>query len=115
MADQLSRLLPGVSCVNLKNILWPLPIRLFWAAIQGWSKDDVPRLGASLAYYTLFAVSPILLIAIAIAGAVYGPDAVRGQIVNEIGGLIGRDGAQAIQAILQGAHRNPTGTLAVII
>jgi len=33
---------------------------LFWVAIQGWSKDDVPRLGASLAYYTLFAVSPIL-------------------------------------------------------
>ena len=101
--------------IRLPKITLPLLPRLLWNAIQGWSKDDVPRLGASLAYYTLFAVSPILLIAIAIAGAVYGPDAVRGQIVNEIGGLIGRDGAQAIQSILQGAHRNPTVTLAVII
>ena len=101
--------------IRFPKITLPLLPRLLWNAIQGWSKDDVPRLGASLAYYTLFAVSPILLIAIAIAGAVYGPDAVRGQIVNEIGGLIGTDGAKAIQAILQGAHRNPTGTLAVII
>src|SRR5467141_3099484 len=93
----------------------PQFFKLFWAAIQGWSKDDVPRLGASLAYYTLFAVSPILVIVIAIAGSVYGPDAVRGQIVGEIGGLIGRQGAEAVQAILQSAHQNRTGTLAVII
>lgn len=93
----------------------PRLFTLFWAAIKGWSKDDVPRLGASLAYYTLFAVSPILIIAIAIAGAVYGPDAVRGQIVGEIGGLIGQQGAQAIQTILQSAHQNRTGTLAVVI
>lgn len=93
----------------------PLPLRLFWAAVVGWSKDDVPRLGASLAYYTLFAVSPILIIAIAIAGAVYGPDAVRGQIVAEIGQLIGKQGAEAVQALLQGAHRDTAGTFAVIV
>jgi len=93
----------------------PLMLRLFWDAIKGWSKDDVPRLGASLAYYTLFAVSPILVIAIAIAGAAFGAEAVRGQIVGEIDGLIGKQGAEAVQSLLQGAHRNPTGTLAVII
>jgi membrane protein len=93
----------------------PLLPRLVWLAIKGWSKDNVPRLGASLAYYTLFAVSPILLIAIAIAGSVFGEEAVRGQIVGEIDGLIGRQGAEAVQAILQGAHRAPTGTLAVIV
>jgi membrane protein len=93
----------------------PWQLRLFWAAVTGWSKDDVPRLGASLAYYTLFAISPILIIVIAIAGAVYGPDAVRGQIVGEIDRLVGREGAQAIQAILRGAHQSHTGTLAVII
>lgn len=93
----------------------PLLLRLFWAAIQGWSKDNVPRLGASLAYYTLFAVSPILIIAIAIAGSVFGPEAVRGQIVGEIDGLIGRQGAEAIQSLLQGAHRDTTSTLALIV
>lgn len=93
----------------------PTILKLFWAALTGWSKDDVPRLGASLAYYTLFAVGPILLIAIAIAGTVYGPDAVRGQIVGEISGLIGRQGAEAVQTILQSAHQNRTGSVAVII
>jgi membrane protein len=93
----------------------PQFFKLFWAALKGWSKDDVPRLGASLAYYTLFAISPILVIAIAIAGSVFGPDAVSGQIVTEIDGLIGRQGAEAVQTILQSAHRNPTGTFAVII
>ena len=93
----------------------PTVLKLFWAALKGWSKDDVPRLGASLAYYTLFAVGPILIIAIAIAGTVYGPDAVRGQIVGEISGLIGQQGAEAVQTILQGAHQSRTGSLAVII
>jgi membrane protein len=93
----------------------PTFFKLFWAAIQGWSKDDVPRLGASLAYYTLFAISPILVIAIGIAGSVFGPDAVRGQLVGEIDGLIGRQGAEAVQAILQSAHQNRTGTFAVVI
>jgi membrane protein len=92
----------------------PLFARLAWKGIQGWSKDNVPRLGASLAYYTLFAVSPILVIAIAIAGSVFGEEAVRGRIVNEIDGLVGRQGAEAIQTILQGAHRDRSGTLAVL-
>jgi len=93
----------------------PTFFKLFWAALQGWSKDDVPRLGASLAYYTLFAISPILVIAMGIAGSVFGPEAVRGQLVGEIDGLIGRQGAEAVQAILQSAHQNRTGTFAVII
>lgn len=93
----------------------PLVLRLAWTSIQGWSKDNVPRLGASLAYYTLFAVSPFLVIVIAIAGSAFGEEAVRGQIVTEIDGLVGRQGAEAIQAILQGAHQNRSGTLAMLI
>ena len=90
-------------------------MKLLWAAIKGWSKDNVPRLGASLAYYTLFALSPILVIAITIAGSVFGADAVRGQIVGEIDGLIGKQGAEAVQSLLQGAHRDQAGTLALIV
>jgi len=97
------------------NLRVPTFFKLFWAAISGWSKDNVPRLGASLAYYTLFAVGPILVIAIAIAGAFYGADAVRGQIVGEISGLIGQQGAEAVQSILQSAHQNKTGSFAVVI
>ena len=93
----------------------PLVPRLLWAAIKAWSKDNVPRLGASLAYYTLFALSPILVIAIGIAGSVFGADAVRGRIVGEIDGLIGRQGAEAVQSLLQGIHRDQAGALAVVL
>jgi membrane protein len=101
--------------MNLKSIRLPTIPRLLLDAVKSWSTDEVPRLGASLAYYTLFALSPILIIAIAIAGSVYGEQAVRGQIVGEIGGLIGRQGAEAVQSILQGVHQDSTGGFAVIV
>jgi membrane protein len=85
------------------------------AAAKGWSKDNVPRLGASLAYYTLFAIGPILIVAIAIAGAIFGTDAVRGEIVGQIDQLVGREGAEAVQGLLEGASREKSGVFAVII
>ena len=57
-----------------------------------------PRLGASLAYYTLFAIAPILLVATAIAGMVFGAEAVRGEIVGQLDQLVGREGALAVQS-----------------
>jgi membrane protein len=80
-------------------------------ALAGWWKDDVPRLGASLAFYTLFALAPILVVAIAIGGLVFGPEAVRGELVGQIQGLIGRNGAEAVQAMLEGAAE-PSSSLA---
>jgi membrane protein len=93
----------------------PPPVDLLWEAVQGWSSDDVPRLGASLAYYTLFAVAPILLISITIAGAFFGQEAVRGQIGFEIERLVGADGARAIEALLAAAHRQNGGPLALVV
>ena len=70
--------------------------RALWQVLKrafvGWWNDNVPRLGASLAYYTLFALAPILVIAIGVAGLVFGRDAVRGEIVGQIEGLVGRQG-----------------------
>jgi membrane protein len=80
-------------------------------ALAGWWKDDVPRLGASLAFYTLFALAPILVVAIAIGGLVFGAEAVRGELVGQIQGLIGRNGAEAVQAMLEGAAQ-PSSSLA---
>ncbi len=86
-----------------------------WAALKAWWDDNVPRLGASLAFYTLFAIAPILLVAIGIAGAVFGPDAVRGRLVGEIDGLVGRAGARAVQSLLQGASERKGNIIATII
>ena len=93
----------------------PFIFRMFWAALGGWWNDNVPRLGASLAYYTLFAVGPILLVAIAIAGAVFGAEAARGEIVGQIDELIGREGARAVQSLLEGASQRKAGILATVL
>jgi membrane protein len=88
--------------------------RILRRALAGWWKDDVPRLGASLAYYTLFSLAPVLVVAIAIGGLIFGPEAVRGEIVGQIKGLVGREGAEAVQAMLEGASR-PSSSVAATI
>jgi len=98
-----------------------VPIRLgeiphlFWTAAKGWSGDDVPRLGASLAYYTLFSIAPVLIIAIAIAGFVFGADAVRGEIALQLEGIVGADGAAVVQDLVQNASRPGRGAIALTI
>ncbi|HEX6643596.1 MAG TPA: YihY/virulence factor BrkB family protein [Gemmatimonadales bacterium] len=93
----------------------PQVIRMFGAALSAWLSDGAPRLGASLAYYTLFSLGPILVVSIAIAGAAFGEEAVQGRIVTEIDGLVGTEGARAVQALLQAASREEGGTIATIL
>lgn len=90
-------------------------VRVFQRAAWAWWEDNAMRLGASLAYYTLFAIAPILLVAIAIAGLVFGAEAVRGEIVVQLQALVGRDGAEAVQAMLEGASQKRSGVLATVI
>jgi membrane protein len=85
------------------------------ATYSEWSKDKVPRMGAALAYYTIFSLAPLLVIAIAIAGLVFGAKAAQGEIMGQIQGLIGRDGARAIQTMIQSAHRPAHGAIASLI
>ena len=84
-------------------------------ALAGWWNDNVPRLGASLSYYTLFALAPVLIIAIAIAGFFFGPEAVRGEVVGQIRGLMGEEGARAVQAMLEGAAKPAASRLATAV
>jgi membrane protein len=89
-------------------------LRLFQSAVQAWWDDDALRLGASLAYYTLFAIAPILLVATAVAGLAFGAEAVRGEIVGQLDQLIGTEGARAVQSLLEGASQRRTGILATV-
>ncbi|HZR02606.1 MAG TPA: YihY/virulence factor BrkB family protein, partial [Burkholderiales bacterium] len=73
------------------------------SAVTDWFNDSAPRLGASIAFYSIFALAPLLVIAIAIAGAVFGEDAARGQIVAQIGGLVGTRAAQGLEQMIQSA------------
>jgi membrane protein len=84
-------------------------------ALAGWWNDNVPHLGAALSYYTLFSLAPILIVAIAMAGLVFGAEAVRGEVVSQIEALVGHDGAVAVQAMLEGAARPSSSIPATII
>src|SRR5689334_5443931 len=96
--------------MNLKAI-W----QLLQEAFQEWNDDKASRLAAALAYYTVFSIAPLLIIVIAIAGAVFGQEAARGEIVNQIQGLVGREGAEFIQTAIENANKPKTGTVASIV
>ncbi len=90
-------------------------MRVFRTALQAWWDDDAPRLGAALAYYTLFAIAPVLLIATAIAGMVFDIDVVRSAIVNQLDRLVGPEGAHAVQSLLDGARQRRAGSVATVL
>ncbi|MEM8805596.1 MAG: YihY/virulence factor BrkB family protein [Cyanobacteria bacterium P01_G01_bin.38] len=73
---------------------------LLRATLQAWQKDDASRLAAALAYYTTFSIAPVLVIVIAIAGAFFEQEAVQGELVGQLQGLVGRQGAEVIQSVI---------------
>ncbi|HEX7237397.1 MAG TPA: YihY/virulence factor BrkB family protein, partial [Gammaproteobacteria bacterium] len=90
--------------------IWPL-IKL---SAVSWKKDYASSMGGALAYYTLFSIAPVLIIVIAVAGFFLGPEAARGEIVGQLRGLLGDDGAAAVQGLLQSASKPEEGLLATI-
>ncbi len=82
------------------NQAWQLLIR----SLASWSGDYAQSMGAALAFYTLFSIAPLLLIVIAVAGYFFGAAAARGEIVSELAGLMGSEGARAIQGLIASAN-----------
>src|ERR1700693_4338591 len=73
------------------------------------------RLGAALAYYSVFSIGPLIVIAIAVAGLLFGQDAVRGEVIGALKGLLGDTGDNAINAMLADASKQREGIVATII
>lgn len=80
-----------------------------------WSRDNAPRLAASLAYYTILSSAPLLVVSIALASFFFGDKAVKGQLAWEIQTLVGGQAARAIQTILSNAHQPSSGILATVL
>ena len=83
-------------------------------AVRKWSDDQASRLGAALAYYTLFSVAPLLIVAVGIAGIVFGEDAARGEIVGQIEERVGPSVAGFLQDMMAGTQGG-TGVAATVI
>jgi YihY family inner membrane protein len=89
--------------------------QIFLAAANAWMDDYAPSMGAALSYYTLFSLAPLLVLIIAIAGMVFGQDAAQGAIIAQLQGIMGKEGATAVQGLLTAAREPSTGIVASIV
>ena len=90
-------------------------VHVMRCAVSEWFAHRAASKGAALAFYTLFSMAPVLVLVIAIAGFFYGADAAQGGLLNELKGLVGAQGAEAIQLILAGARDKEGGMIATIV
>ena len=89
--------------------------RVLRDSVKAWINHRGASKGAALAFYTLFSMTPILVLAIAVAGYFFGAEAAQGEIIAQLQGLIGPNGAQAIQAVLAAARDPASGLVAAFV
>lgn len=88
---------------------------IFKRTYQGWKEDRASRLAASLAYYTIFSIAPLLVIAIAVAGFIWERESVEAQVMGQVQGLVGAEGANFVGDLIESAGNTAEGTAATII
>ncbi len=92
-----------------------LLIDLSKAAVAGWKQDFAPSMGAALAYYTVFSIAPLLIIAIAIAALAFGQQAAQQEILGQARDLMGAEGAAVLESMLTNAQKPGEGILAATL
>jgi membrane protein len=93
------------------NQLWSLVKE----SVDAWLGDRAPSMGAALAYYTAFSLAPLLIIAIAVAGVVFGRDAAQAAVLSQLQGLLGTAGGSAVEEILNSTADFGNSVLAIVI
>jgi len=88
---------------------------LLQATLDAFATDNASRLGAAVAYYAVFSVAPLLVIVIAVAGLIFGREGVQGQVVAQIGGVVGEPSAELIGTMLARASDQSTGIIATVL
>src|SRR3954471_14002355 len=96
-----------------------ISVKSIWGVLKqsfkGFSEDKVPKLCASLAYYTIFSLGPLLIVLIFLAGFIYGREAIEGSIFAQLKGFVGADAAAQMQDIVKNASISGKGGLAATI
>lgn len=83
--------------------------------VNEWIDDDISTHAAALAYFTVFAIAPTLIIAVAVAGLAFGPEAARGEIQGQLQGMLGEAGAKVIEDMMTSASKPAEGIIATIV
>jgi membrane protein len=92
--------------------------RHFWLIVEAgknWAADKAFQHSAALAFYMLFSIAPLLIIAITVTGLVFGEDAAQGQLVGTLEEWMGPEGAAALEMTIAETHPSQSGWLATII
>ncbi|MBL9123739.1 MAG: YihY/virulence factor BrkB family protein [Planctomycetaceae bacterium] len=89
--------------------------RVLSGAAYEWNEDKAPRMAAALAFYTVFSLAPIVIIAVTVAGMVFGRDAALSEVYQQARLLVGNDGVAAIRLLVEHAPARPTSTTATIV
>ncbi len=89
-------------------------LSLFKVTFKDWRQDKASRLAAALAYYTIFSLAPTLIIAVAVAGMVFGTEAAQGELIHQLQGFLGNDAARTIQELIADANQPQTGSIAAL-
>ena len=97
------------------TVSWRDTLQLASDAVAAWVDDHAASMGAALAYYTLFSLAPLLLIAMSVAGLIFGADAARGEIYGQLQGLFGSAGAAAVQQLLESVNKPADGVLGAVL
>jgi membrane protein len=84
------------------HVLW----RILSDTLSDWIKHNASSLGAALSFYTLFSIAPILVIAMAVAGSIFGPHVAETRVLDQMRALLGEAGAAAMQSLLSSAHQS---------
>jgi membrane protein len=96
--------------LNFKKI-WNFIVEV----VEKWIADKAAKLGASLSFYTIFSLAPLLIIAISVAGLIFGEEAARGEIVGQIKGLVGNEGAELVQIALKNSSNPESGLISLAV
>lgn len=82
-----------------------MPVKRFYSlakeSVQSWLDDYAPSMGAAIAFYTVFSLAPLMMIVIGIAGFFWGEEAVRGELLRQVGGMVGENGAAAVEGVIR--------------
>jgi len=85
------------------------------ATYNEWSADKAPRLGAALAYYTIFSLAPMLIIVMFVAGLVFDPEQVEAALNGQFENMLGKEGAEAVSALVAGSQKHEEGAVATVV
>lgn len=90
-------------------------IYLAKCAFKAWRDDYASSMGAAIAFYTVFSIAPLLIIVIAVAGFIWGEDAVHGEVVRQLDSLVGQEGAQSVETLIRNTDRPAQGIAATTV